>query len=98
MFSLRMELRKDPITRSWVITGDDVTDDFDWWTRTSPTAIHGSEILGYWKPIDEDYHWHFEILPILGAKAKSYTFKEVYYSPVASETAVKRLRDAKIDS
>jgi len=24
MFSLRMELRKDPITRSWVITGDDV--------------------------------------------------------------------------
>ena len=26
MFSLRMELRKDPITRSWVITGDDVPD------------------------------------------------------------------------
>ena len=37
------------------------------------------------------------ILPIVSAKAKSYTFKEVYYSPVASETAVARLREAKIE-
>jgi len=42
------------------------------------------------------YHWHIEILPILEAKARSYTFKEIYYSPVTSETAVKRLREAKI--
>jgi hypothetical protein len=34
---------------------------------------------------------------VLAAKARSYTFKEVYYSPVTSETAVKQLRDAKID-
>src|SRR5437870_12478903 len=26
VFLTRMELRKDPITRSWVITGDDVAD------------------------------------------------------------------------
>src|SRR5437667_11330505 len=26
VFLTRMELRKDPITRSWVITGDDVSD------------------------------------------------------------------------
>ena len=52
--------------------------------------------LGYWKTIEDDYHWHIEILPIVGGKAKSYTFKEVYYSPVTSETGVKRLRDAKI--
>ena len=54
--------------------------------------------MGYWKTIDEDYHWHIEILPILSSKAKSYTFKEVYFSPVSSETAVKRLREAKISS
>jgi len=36
-------------------------------------------------------------LPIIPSKARSYTFKEVYYSPVSSETAVKQLRDAKID-
>ena len=65
--------------------------------HTSPNSLHRSESLGYWKTIDEDYHWHIEILPILGGKARSYTFKEVYYSPLTSETAVKRLREAKVD-
>ncbi len=69
-----------------------------WCCTLRRTRYTRRAVLGYWKTIDEDYHWHIEILPILGAKAKSYTFKEVYYSPVTSETAVKRLRDAKIDS
>jgi UDPglucose--hexose-1-phosphate uridylyltransferase len=74
-----------------------VTEEFHLVLHTSPNTMHGSESLGYWKTLDEDYHWHVEILPIIGSKSKSYTFKEVYYSPVSSETAVKRLRDAKID-
>jgi len=74
-----------------------VTEEFHLVLHTSPNTLHGSESLGYWKTLDEDYHWHVEILPIIGSKSKSYTFKEVYYSPVSSETAVKRLRDAKID-
>jgi UDPglucose--hexose-1-phosphate uridylyltransferase len=74
-----------------------VTEEFHLVLHTSPNSQHGSDSLGYWKTLDEDYHWHIEILPILGAKAKSYTFKEVYYSPVSSETAVKRLRDARIE-
>jgi UDPglucose--hexose-1-phosphate uridylyltransferase len=64
--------------------------------HTSPNSQHPSEALGYWKTLDDDYHWHIEILPILEAKAKSYTFKETYYSPLTSETAVKRLREAKL--
>jgi UDPglucose--hexose-1-phosphate uridylyltransferase len=64
--------------------------------HTSPNTLHPSETLGYWQTLDDYYHWHIEILPILEAKARSYTFKETYYSPVTSETAVKRLRDAKI--
>jgi len=75
-----------------------VTEEFHMVVHTSPNSLHGSGSLGYWQTLDDDYHWHVEILPILSSKAKSYTFKEVYYSPVASETAVKRLRDAKIDS
>jgi len=75
-----------------------VTEEFHLVFHTSPNTLHGSESLGYWKTLDEDYHWHVEILPIIGSKSKSYTFKEVYYSPVSSETAVKRLRDAEIDS
>jgi UDPglucose--hexose-1-phosphate uridylyltransferase len=73
-----------------------VTEEFHLVLHTSPNQTHGSESLDYWKTLDDDYHWHIEILPILGEKAKSYTFKEVYYSPLTSETAVKRLRDAKI--
>jgi len=64
--------------------------------HTSPNSQHPSESLGYWKTIDDDYHWHIEILPILEAKARSYTFKETYYSPLTSETAVKRLREVKL--
>jgi UDPglucose--hexose-1-phosphate uridylyltransferase len=64
--------------------------------HTSPNSLHHSSVLGYWKTLDEDYHWHIEIMPMMESRAKSYTFKEVYYSPVTSETAVKRLKEAKI--
>jgi UDPglucose--hexose-1-phosphate uridylyltransferase len=74
-----------------------VTEEFHLVLHTSPNSLHPSKTLGYWKTIDDDYHWHIEILPVLGSKARSYTFKEVYYSPVSSETAVKLLRQAKID-
>jgi UDPglucose--hexose-1-phosphate uridylyltransferase len=74
-----------------------VTEDFHLVLHTSPNSLHPSKTLGYWKTIDEDYHWHIEIMPVLSTKARSYTFKEVYYSPVSSETAVEQLRQAKID-
>jgi UDPglucose--hexose-1-phosphate uridylyltransferase len=69
-----------------------VTEDFHLVLHTSPNSLHPSKALGYWRTIDEDYHWHIEIMPVIASKAKSYNFKEVYYSPVSSETAVKQLR------
>jgi len=74
-----------------------ITEDFHLVLHTAPNTLHRSESLGYWKTIDDDYHWHIEIMPILSSKNRSYTFKEVYYSPVSSETAVRRLREAKIE-
>ena len=74
-----------------------ITENFHLVLHTSPNSMHASKNLGYWKTLDEDYHWHIEILPVVTSKARSYTFKEVYYSPVSSETAVKQLREAKID-
>lgn len=74
-----------------------LTESFHLVLHTSPNSLHPSKTLGFWKTIDDDYHWHIEIMPVLAAKARSYTFKEVYYSPVSSETAVKQLRDVKID-
>lgn len=75
-----------------------ITEDFHLVLHTSPNSLHRSSNLGYWKTIDENYHWHIEILPILRSRAKSYTFKEVYYSPLTSETAAKRLRGVSVDS
>jgi UDPglucose--hexose-1-phosphate uridylyltransferase len=75
-----------------------ITNEFHLVVHTSPNTLFRSKSLDYWKTIDDDYHWHIEILPVIGGKAKSYTFKEVYYSPVSSETAAKRLREAKIES
>ena len=74
-----------------------MTGEFHLVLHTSPNTLFRSKSLDYWKTIDDDYHWHIEILPVIGGRAKSYTFKEVYYSPVTSETAVKRLRDARIE-
>jgi UDPglucose--hexose-1-phosphate uridylyltransferase len=71
-----------------------IAEDFHLVLHSSPNTLHQSQSLGYWKTIDDDYHWHMEILPIIGGKAKSYTFKEVYYTPVTSETAAARLREA----
>ena len=70
-----------------------IADGFHMVLHTAPNTIQKSDALGYWKTIDEDYHWHIEILPIAGAKAKSYTFKEVYSSPVSPESAAARLRE-----
>ena len=74
-----------------------VTREFHLVLHTSPNTSFRSKSLDYWKTIDDDYHWHIEILPVIGGRARSYTFKEVYYSPVTSETAVKRLREARIE-
>ncbi len=63
-----------------------VTGEFHLVLHTSPNTLFRSKSLDYWKTIDDDYHWHIEILPVITGKAKSYTFKEVYYSPVTSES------------
>ena len=71
-----------------------VTEQFHLVVHTAPNTLHRSPTLNYWRTIDDDYHWHIEILPLLPGKAKSYSFKEVYFTPVTSESAAARLRDA----
>ena len=64
--------------------------------HTVPNTYQKSHTLQYWKTVDEDYHWHLEILPILATRAKPYFLKEVYYTPVSSELAAERLRKLEI--
>ncbi len=42
-----------------------ITDSFHLVLHTAPNTQHQSKVLNYWRTIDEDYHWHIEILPIL---------------------------------
>jgi UDPglucose--hexose-1-phosphate uridylyltransferase len=74
-----------------------ITDSFHLVLHTSPNTMHRSQVLNYWRTIDDDYHWHIEILPILPNKDKSYSFKEVYFTPITPETAALRLREAPIE-
>jgi len=74
-----------------------VSEQFHLVLHTSPNSQHPSRSIGYWKTLDDDYHWHIEILPVIASKARPYTLKDVYYSPVSPETAVKHLREANID-
>ena len=62
--------------------------------HTSPNTIHpkGETSAEYWKTIADDYHWHIEILPIVEARSKSYSIKEVYYNAILPEEAAERLR------
>lgn len=64
--------------------------------HTVPNTYQKSNVLQYWRTVDEDYHWHIEIMPILATKAKPYFLKEVYFSPVAPEVAADRLRKLEV--
>jgi len=69
-----------------------ISESFHLVLHSVPNTYQKSNILQYWKTVDEDYHWHIEILPVVGSRAKPYFLKEVYYTPISSEAAAERLR------
>ena len=72
---------------------EQITDAYHLVLHTSPNTNYRSEIQGYWTTIEDDYHWHIEILPIKEKQTKSYSIKEVYYCSMAPETAAAKLKD-----
>jgi UDPglucose--hexose-1-phosphate uridylyltransferase len=71
-----------------------IADSFHLVLHTSPNTQHQSKVLNYWRTVDQDYHWHIEILPVLSTASKSYSVKEVYVTPLTPESAAARLREA----
>ncbi len=49
---------------------------------------------GYWETIESDYHWHFEILPILTRVAGFEWGSGFYINPLPPEDAAKSVREA----
>ncbi len=60
--------------------------------HTSPNLAAKFERTGNWQSLTDDYHWHFEILPVVPSKYKSYGLKEVYYNSLTPEQAALELR------
>lgn len=60
--------------------------------HSSPNVTARYENPSNWQTLAEDYHWHFEILPVLASKSKSYSLKEIYYNPLLPEAAAAELR------
>ena len=70
-----------------------LTQDYHLVLHTSPNTRARTELGKYWTTIDDDYHWHIEILPITEKRSKSYSIKEVYYCSLTAEEAAARLRE-----
>jgi galactose-1-phosphate uridylyltransferase len=66
--------------------------------HTSPNVTAKFERKGHWQSLDEDFHWHFEIVPVLQMKAKSHSVKEVYYNSLPPELAAGELRKAGVEA
>lgn len=70
-----------------------VTEAYHLVLHTAPNMIAPKgEIAPYWTTIAEDFHWHFELLPIVERRSKSYSIKEVYFNALLPEQAAERLR------
>ncbi|HWP85946.1 MAG TPA: galactose-1-phosphate uridylyltransferase [Terriglobia bacterium] len=72
---------------------EQLTQEYHLVLHTSPNTLARTEMARYWTTIDEDYHWHIEILPITEKRSKSYSIKEVYYCALTPEEAATRLRE-----
>ncbi len=51
---------------------------------------------GFWETIERDYHWHFELLPILTRMAGFEWGSGFYINPLAPEDAAKAVREAEV--
>lgn len=60
--------------------------------HTSPNDHARFESEGAWQTLTNDYHWHFEILPVIATRSKPYSLKEIYYNSLAPEAAAAELR------
>jgi len=60
------------------------------------TAPFRRRKAGYWKTVEQDYHWHIEIMPRLTRVAGFEWGTGFYLNPTSPEEAAKILRETKI--
>lgn len=71
---------------------EQVAEGYHYVLHTAPNTAGALERVGFWKSLEEDFHWHLELMPIVARKPRPYIAKEVYISTVSPESAAARLR------
>lgn len=87
-------LMKELLTRMTMVLGDF---SYNMVLHTAPFRRESNK-RHYWETIDHDYHWHFEILPILTRVAGFEWGSGFYINPLPPEEAAKTLREVKADN
>jgi UDPglucose--hexose-1-phosphate uridylyltransferase len=65
--------------------------------HTTPNLHAKFDRTGHWRTLLEDFHWHFELVPVLQSTPSSYFLKDVYYNSVPPERAAEELRKVKVE-
>ena len=78
--------------KSVLIRVESVAPDYHLVLHTTPNTSAKSERTDHWRTLREDFHWHFELVPVRLSTARSYFLKEVYYNSVLPEDAAAELR------
>jgi len=76
---------------------EQVTPDYHFVLHTSPNTVPTQERIGFWTSLEEDFHWHFELMPLVQRRPGPYLTKEVYFINIAPEAAAARLRGLAAD-
>jgi UDPglucose--hexose-1-phosphate uridylyltransferase len=83
--------------KSVLLRLESVAQDYNLTLHTTPNLNAKFERTDHWSTLREDFHWHFELVPVRLSTARSYFLKEVYYNSVLPERAAEELRKVNIE-
>jgi UDPglucose--hexose-1-phosphate uridylyltransferase len=86
------QLRFARFLRSVVQRLEAVAQDYHLVLHTTPNLQAKFERTDHWRTLLEDFHWHFELVPVRLSTSRSYFLKEVYYNSLLPERAAEELR------
>ena len=83
--------------KSVLLRLESVAQDYHIALHTTPNLNAKFERTDHWSTLRDDFHWHFELVPVRLSTSRSYFLKEVYYNSVLPERAAEELRKVNIE-
>jgi UDPglucose--hexose-1-phosphate uridylyltransferase len=83
--------------KSVLLRLETVAQDYHLVLHTTPNSSARSERTDHWRTLRDDFHWHFELVPVRLSTSRSYFLKEVYYNSVLPERAAEELRKVNVE-